>query len=119
MKTIQFVPEACKASEGKEARFEGHVEIECPKFNERYELIEKAGFEMDAEGRILTGIKQLPALRKSVELSKPFVKSVALKKIEGGVEYKSFEDLEYDPDCDEVLIEIGSQVMNGFRVSKK
>ena len=119
MKQIQFVPEACKASEGKDAKFSGHINIQCPTFDERYELIEKAGFEMDSEGKIATGIKQLPALRKAVKFSKEFVKGVALKKLDDGTEYKSFEEMEVDPDCDEILIEIGTQVMNGFRVSKK
>jgi hypothetical protein len=119
--TIQFVPEVCKSEGDKAASFEGHVVIQCPDFDQRYGLIEKAGFEMDADGKMLSGAKQLPAIRKAVKIVKEMdlIKEVALKKLADASEFKSFEDLTFDPDCDPILIELAMQVMNGFRPSKK
>lgn len=121
MNTIQFVPEVCKSEDGKVATFSGHVTIQKPNFDQRYELIENAGFVMDDEGKMLMGAKQLPAIRKAVKIVNELglVKEVKLVKLADQVAFGSLEDLGFDPDCDSILIEIATQVMNGFRLTKK
>ncbi len=47
-----------------------------------------------------------------------FYVSVDLKKIDGGIEYKSFESLTLDPDCDPILMQVASELRQGFKPSK-
>ncbi len=115
MSAIKYVP---KEAQGAKAKFEGHIELTAPSFDQRFQYIEECNFEVNDKGEISESMNQLGSLRKMVSLTQHHYKSVALKS-KNGKEYKSFEDLSFDPDCNTMMIEVASFVMNGFTPGKK
>lgn len=107
-----------KQEKSEEAIFEGHILLKKPLMHERYELIEKTGFVVTDKGEVEASVKQLPAMIKLVSLVKSHFVEVALKKKDGAVEYKSYDDLSFDPDCELLLITLASLIMGGFRPGK-
>lgn len=115
MKEFKFTPEACK---GENAVFSGDIILTAPTFDDRYDYIEKANFEMDENGQIKAGLSQMPALRKMVKFSQKHYKEVSLINNKTAETYGSFDDLTYDPACDGILIEVAMALMNGFKLGK-
>jgi len=111
---VKVEPEACK-KEG--TNIKGHVVMRVPSFDEKYRYIEECGFEVDEDGQMKMSMKQMGAIRKMVSFSKDHYEEIKLVKRDGK-KVESFEQMQYDPDCDEILIEVASQLMNGFKVGK-
>ena len=110
---IDYIPSQCKG-EGKS--FEGSMKIKLPSFDQKYLYMEQSGFSVNEKGEFESGMKQIPAIRKMVGFAKDHIISVSLKKIQSGVEFKAYDEMIYDGDCDAILIEIAMQLMNGFKV---
>lgn len=111
----KVIPDAAK---GEKAKFDGYIELTAPTFDQRYRYIEACGFETDEKNEIVVNMKQLGAIRKMVSQSEQHYKTVKLTKKKNGQEYKSFNDLAVDPDCDPILLEVAGIVMRGFTPSK-
>lgn len=127
MMTIKFVPQACKEheiSKGKAkikipATFEGHLVMKCPDIDERYGILEDLGLEANASGEVkATETNLFASIRKMIKAAKPFFQEVHIKKIADGKEFKSFDDLSFDPDCDEIILEAARALKEGFRPGK-
>lgn len=130
MKEIKFTPLAVsgKPAEGNpeekdykpaiEPTFTGHITLKMPTYEERLSFIEdtESGFD-DQEG-LMKEVKNFKFIKKLIQKSKPFYIEIALKRIEDGFEFKSFEDLDLDADCGSILQEVGFKLMHGFKVSK-
>lgn len=110
---IDYIPTQCK---GEDKKFEGTVKIKLPSFDQKYLYMEQSGFSVNEKGEFESGIKQIPAIRKMVSFAKDHIVSVSLKKIPSGVQFKAYDEMIYDGDCDSILIEIAMQLMNGFKV---
>ena len=116
MKTVKFVPSVAK---GEEKTFEGFIELKPLGFDERFEMLDVLGIDLDDEGKIeLPQDKkaQIRMMRKMVDFAKKQYLTVSLKKLSTGEEYTSFDDLSIDQDCNGILIEVATQVMNGFKL---
>lgn len=111
MREFEFIPDS-------ESELEGRVKLSVPSFDQRMTYLELSGFEYHPD----MGLKSsntLKSITKMVELSKPHYLEVALKRKEDGQEFKSFEDMAYDPSCDGVLCKIAQMIAEGVRVPKK
>lgn len=115
MREIKFVPSLAK---GKDATFEGHLIILAPSLGQRAQYIEDCAFELDDEGKVKISTKNFGVMAKMVALAKPHVKEVKLKLLKDGTEYKSYEEMEYDNACDNILYEVGGVLLNGFHPAK-
>lgn len=115
MKTVKYVPEICK---GENPKFSGEVELRLPTFDEKYEYAEKSNIQFNDKGEVETTNKlaQVALIRQFVKVSQAHYISVSLKKIATGEEFKSFEDMSYESDLHETLIEIATQIVNGFKL---
>lgn len=134
MKTIKFIPKVVTGYTVEGATvaptFSGHIELRVPNYFERQQL--KAlmvnavvqGGESDIESikgatskkvDVLAMIKSMVAM---VEASMPFYVSVEMKKLSNGAEYKSFDDLSFDPEAEGILQEAAQELANGLQLSK-
>jgi hypothetical protein len=135
MKTIEFVPSVCKEREEEDEHgkpvlvkgkpvivkptFQGSITLKMPDFFERQEVLKEAGLSVNEKGEVSIDRSNLLSNSiKLVKMSQKFYQKVNLKKIDGGQEYKSFEDLSMDPDCDEIISEVSSMMRAGFRPGK-
>ena len=114
MKEIKFTPKACEGPE-----FSGSVTMRVPMFDERYEVLDQMGIKIDtASGEMsMTDVGSFSSIRKLVKASAAFYKLVEIKHSDGR-EFKSFEDMQSDPDCDQILIEVAMAISRGFRPGK-
>jgi hypothetical protein len=115
MKTINFVPSACveqtnEAGEKIPANFSGSITLRKPTFDERMQLAEESGLDIDDEGKATVTKNRFAILRKMVAFSKQFYETTDLKRVDGSEEYKSFDDLSQDAECADILIEAANRI---------
>lgn len=115
MKTVKYVPSVCK---GDNPTFSGFIELRLPTFDEKYEYLETSGISVGESGEINSGntISQMAVIRKFVKQSAKHYQSVSLKKIATEEAFESFDDMQYDSDCHQILIEVATQLINGFKL---
>lgn len=114
MKTVTFVPTVCK---GEDALFEGSLVLKMPTFDQKYELFELAGMKVSEKGEMqMDTVEKMRMMRMLVKHTQPYYETVSIKKKDGGEEFKSFEDLQYDQDAHAILIEVGTAILNGFKL---
>lgn len=114
MKTVIFVPSICK---GDDAKWEGEVVLRLPTFDEKFDYIDQMNVEFTDDGsvEISKSTERMRQVRKMVSLSEKHYVSVKLKAKDGSSEANSFEEMQYEQDLHEVLIEIGSKILHGFK----
>lgn len=112
---VVYVPTQAK---GEDAVFSGSVTLKAPSFDERFEYLELTGFDAQSDGSVESKMRQLKAIRKSVQLSKAHYIKVDLKHLPSGAEFKSFDEMVMDPVCDTVLMEVGALMVGGIRPGK-
>ena len=100
-------------------KFDGTIKLIVPSFDDRFEYMEVAGLKINQDGNIEYTSDYSQMIRKLVGFSKKFYKSVEVKNKQSGVEYKSFEDMACDVDCDPILIEVATKIRTGFRPDPK
>lgn len=122
MRELAYIPKQCQETveDGKiiAPTFAGSIKIRVPTFDERYEILEKSGVKVGSKGEIEVGENALLILRNTVKISKDFYIAVEIRKLSDGTEYKSFEDMSVDPDCDALLIDVAHALRGGFKPSK-
>lgn len=94
-------------TEIKNQNFEGHVEIDVPRFKERMELVKKVSLEGNELSNNVTQASLL------VDLAYEKTKSLSIKH-KSGKEFNSIEELEVYKDGIEAIYLIGSFVINGI-----
>lgn len=107
-----------KYKEGEEKKFEGFIKLKLPNIEERWSFKEILVSGLDEKGGGKTIYESASDMVKVISQSERFYKEVAIKKIDG-TEYKSFEDLSYDSECEQILSEVASLFLYGFGTSKK
>jgi len=112
---IEYTPSLAK---GKDAKFKGCVTLKAPTIVERYSYVDQCGFKVTESGEVDQSLANVSAMGKMIEISKPHYKKVALTHLKSGREYKNFDDLSLDPECDGILVDVAGTVMNGLRPSK-
>ena len=115
MNNIEYVPSAAK---GKSAKFKGSVVLRTPSIMDRYRLMGMANLQ-NVNGSLTVSENtsgQLHYITKMIEESKPFYQKVDLEHIPSKKKFKSFDELAHDPNCDNIVIEIASNLVNGFRL---
>lgn len=115
MREIKYTPEQAK---GKKPQFEGHVLLKRPDAAERMEFIEECQFKLDDKGEMLPTKNQAGAIARGIRALKPYIKAVKLRYLEDKTDFKSYEDMSYDPICDQILGELVGIIVHGFRPSK-
>lgn len=135
MRTFKFVPEATKDQimtdeEGKPvphgeagpilltARFSGHIILRVPDFDERMQLLEDIGLEINDAGQgAIPEDNKLKVMRRLVKATQAYYKEVDMKHVDG-TEYKSFEDLSFDLQAQPILMEVAKLMQEGIRPGK-
>lgn len=116
MKTIKFIPSQAR---GEGAIFEGHVEFFPLGLDEKLDFMSDIGIdteEKDGETKVKMGGRGNMAFMSAlIRLSKTKYSSVDIKLKATGEEFKSYDDLNGDPDCHEILKEVALALMNGTK----
>lgn len=114
MKELKYTPAAC----GEGGEFSGSLTLRPPTFDERYDALDKLGLKVNQSGEVdVADMNSFKAIRSMVDVSKKYYLSVDMKHNDGR-EYKCFDDLANDPDCDAILIEVAMGLSRGFRPGK-
>ena len=111
MKTMKYVPTQAR---GEDAKFSGFVELRLPRFEEKLKYLESLNITFDEDGTVDLKNKQsnVKTLINMLEIAADHYVTVDLKHIDGR-EYKDYDDLSVDSDCQSILTEISSVVLNG------
>lgn len=97
----------------KPAKIKGVIHLRKLTIVERFKYVELLGYKDDeATGEMKFGSNKIQAAVKMIELSLPHYLHVDLVK-DDGTEIKSVEDMQYDPDCDQILFDVSRLLMNG------
>jgi hypothetical protein len=117
MKEIKFVPQAAS---GKHPKFEGDVTIRTPTNVELWELLEVLGYELGDDGKVkaVTDEGKIKKMAKMVKASLPFIAAVNLTKLKEGTKLSTVDDLMYDRDCQGILTEVATAIIQGFGPGK-
>ncbi len=112
---VTFEPSVCKPQKvdetGKEiaAEYAGTVTIRMPTYDERLGFYE--GVDM-GDSTEKTGIAFMRAIARQVPR---FIEEVAIKRLDDGFEFKSFDDLNIDSDMVPVITEIATKLVGKHR----
>lgn len=107
-----FIPTACK--EG--GSFEGSITLKMMPYAERLRTIARCKFELTAEGLKEKKSESLEAIASLIEAVSKYIVKVEIKHIESGKVFSSYDEMSFDPICDEILMELGMQFMSGFKL---
>lgn len=120
MKTIEFTPTICKkTAENENPAYEGTVTLIVPSASEKLELLEEIGIEVDDSGDVKATKSGLATSAKMIKASERFYKAVNIKRTCDQSELKSFDDINYEPECLGAMIEIANLICSGgVKVSK-
>ena len=103
----------------EEHGFKGHVIMKVAKNSQRLRILGAAGINiqgMTAEN-VEESFSNLEMIGNLIEQSEPFYKEVDLNN--GKKKYKSFEDLDFDMECQVVQIECATKALMGFGTAEK
>ena len=114
MKILSYVPKAVQ-----EGKFKGVVEIDHPSVTMKYKFINLLSFkfdggQVDANEVANSNVKNMGII---IEATKEHYRKVDLSH-EDGTKYTSFEDLNSDPECEGILMEIAGLYLGGYIPSK-
>jgi hypothetical protein len=115
MKIFKYEPSLCKG----DGVFKGYVMLEIPSYPQRLKYIKECHFQVKKSENgieVSDSMANIDALIKMVELAKIHVKEVHITK--DGYEYKDFEDMLSDADCDELNNDIAGVILNGIKLGK-
>lgn len=102
----------------KELGFEGKVEIEMFSHPERIRFLGELNLKVGKDGSVEQS-DHVHAALKQFEAVKERVKSVELKHLESGQEFKDVESLSFYSEGVEVLNELSVLLMKGISLGKK
>lgn len=103
---------------GPEPTLSGHVVLRVPSFDERMQLLEDIGLQINEQGvGTIPEENKLKMTRKLVAATEPYYVEVDMKHVDGS-EYKSFDDLSHDLVAQPVLMEVAHLMQTGIRPGK-
>ena len=114
-RSYKYIPELCRDG----GPFSGHIVLAVPKYSIRKKLVKKYGIKTSANGEVEFEVDPIESMCAMVEGAKEFVEEVNIKRLHDDKKYKSFEDLECDPSCDNILEDIGRIITSGETLEKK
>lgn len=120
MRTIHLVPAICQPHGETPALYAGHVELKRLSFDERCEIAEQSGLDtIDLSKANINDISFLKVIRKTVAATKECFIEIKLKRLSDGLEFNSYDDLQYEPDFSSVLTQAAMTLVRGDVPTKK
>lgn len=120
---IRFIPTVCKpfkdeAGAETPARYDGHVTLRAPSYEERLDLYDRYGGE-DEEAELSP--KELASenrkrLKVIAAVLPEYVKEVSIKRLEDGFTFTSFDELRFDSEMVSVITELCHRLVGKNRV---
>lgn len=117
---VAYTPAPC---EGKDAKFKGMVVMRPLSYDERADLMLETGMaDLMNGGESLEEVAQnqnkqyLGIMSKLAKASYPQYVKVDIKGLENKRDYKSVDDLKYDPDAQAIIQDVAMKVALGFKM---
>lgn len=109
-----YEPEACKAPDSVVS---GKVTLKLPTVLQKYDYCDRMGVVLNAQGEVdMSNMNQFKVLKTLVELSESHYTKIDLRKKDGSA-VDSWEKMISDPDCEGVITEVATGLLNGFKPS--
>lgn len=109
----KFIP-----NDVKKGKFDGHVEIDMPSNSQRLSMMYELNIEFDEKGNV--NLKGAGALKIMVGLFKALKTRLIVVNIQkGDIKYKNYEDLDNDPECQDMMTEMCNALLEGIKLGKK
>jgi len=99
----------------EDSNVQGTIEIRLPKYTERLKYLRDCQFEINEAGEVEVSNGMLDSTIKMIEIAEKHVEKVDLVN-EMSQEIKSFEQMEYHPECELILQELGQIMLNGVQL---
>lgn len=106
---ITYTPECCT---GEGAKYEGTVTLRGLSYTERLKLRDKVVVHTDG-GRQPSATEQMLAF---VEKLPEHIEEMAITRKEDGFTFRSYADLEYDDEMQDVITEMVTKLVGRFKV---
>lgn len=98
--------------------YEGKVKVEVLKFRQRLAYGKDLKFKTDDSGEVVIDDNMMDLTLKMIELTEKHFLDIDVKHRESGLEAKSFEELEDNPEFDPLVPALCGAVLNAGRVGK-
>ena len=112
-KIVKLIPDSVNADS---VINEGYAMVSMPSAQQRFDYLAECGFETDETGKVKADGRAFKAISKVLGFAKAHIKEVNFKAKDGRV-FKNYEDLDYDMDGNQILVELSMKIINGFRPS--
>jgi methylaspartate ammonia-lyase len=111
---MNFIPKSL------EPNFEGYVKVKLLGFIESTKLLKEFKIKINKNGEMDLGGErdQIDILIDSATRLKDYVLEVNITNKETKKEYKSIDDLNFSPECKDIMIELATSLIQGFVVGK-
>lgn len=114
-----YKPRPCRESEGTKPEYTGDVVLLFPTYDERMEFIidhpevedfDKEPDETDKELKLI----RMKFMLEAVKWSYKYYEKVDIVRVRDKKQYKSLDDLKYDPSAQIILIDIATALQGDF-----
>jgi hypothetical protein len=95
----------------------GVIHVRKPTIVEKFEYLERCGFEVGEDGQMRSVGTKLRASIEMVKIALPHIEKVDITKA-NGEKIESPEHLEVEGECEAICFEISGLMLNGFKPSK-
>ena len=111
---MKFIPKSL------EPNFEGYVKVKLLGFIESTKLMKEFKIKITKTGEMDLGDDrdQLDLLIEAATKLKDYVTEVSIISKETLKEYKTIDDLNFAPECREIMIELSTSMIQGFQLGK-
>jgi hypothetical protein len=118
MYELEWKPKAIVTEEKTiEPIFDGSIILKAPSYVERIKYFKDLNL-LDKQVLDADTMVKGDRLVNMIEIAKKHIINVDLKRKDDGIEFKSVNDLEYDTDGGDILVQVCSYLLEGARLGK-
>lgn len=123
MREFDFIPSVCNETDGVDGAkvpptYAGKIVLRTPTNGERFRYLDAVGIDIKGDGTADMQGGSLITIAKMIDVSKAHYKSVDLKSIDGETVFKSFDDLDNDPEGMPIQVEVARAIFHGVKPAK-
>jgi len=96
--------------------FEGYVEMEIVKYQERMKILNDLNMKANSTGEVVLNKDMIDQLDKMREYVLKYIRKFAIVHKDSGTEFNSLEELEFYEEYQEVLNSLSGLMLNGAKL---
>ena len=119
MYQMTWKPKTLEINGGQvESAFEGEILLQAPKYVERIAYFKELAL---LSGKVLDAAnteENAERVSKMIDIARKHIVKVNLKRKDDGIVFSSIDDLEFDSDGGDILIQVCAYLLEGARLGK-